>query len=164
MKRISKNTISVFSFVSTLQFIAIFVNRVYGTGRLLTRYGPCNLNEIPWLKEIIASIVVGLLCGCIGYILDKVEKAQGKVTHIPRIKFKKIVTAILFFTTLFFVFIFVFIIREYNEYLSNISYMFQKTFWQYCAAYIPWIEIVATSLIFGIILAMGFSKNEQESI
>ena len=89
MKRISKDTISVFSFVSTLQFIAIFVNRVYGTGRLLTRYGPCNLNEIPWLKEIIASIVVGLLCGCIGYILDKVEKAQGKVTHIPRIKFKK---------------------------------------------------------------------------
>ena len=78
MKRISKDTLSVFSFASTLQFIGIFVNRVYGTGRLLTRYGPCNLNEIPWLKEIIASIVIGLLCGWIGYMLDKAEKADRK--------------------------------------------------------------------------------------
>ena len=162
MKRISKDTISVFSFVSTLQFIGIFVNRVYGTGRLLTRYGPCNLNEIPWLKEIIASIVIGLLCGWIGYMLDKVEKAQGKVTHIPRIRFKKFATAIVFFTTLFFCFIFIFVIREYNEYSSNISYMFQKTFWQYCYTQIPWYEILATSSIFGVILALGFSKTKKE--
>ncbi len=163
MKRISKDTLSVFSFASTLQFIGIFVNRVYGTGRLLTRYGPCNLNEIPWLKEIIASIVIGLLCGWIGYMLDKAEKADRRETHIPRIKFKKFSTAILFFTTLFFGFIFIFIIREYNEYAEQVTYMFKQTFWQYCATYIPWLKIVATSLIFGIILAIGFSKIEQKT-
>jgi len=162
MKRINKNILSVFSYASTLQFIGIFVDRVYGIGRLLTRYGPCNLNEIPWLKEIITSIAIGLLCGWVGYMLDKAEKAQGKETHIPRIRFKNFVTAIVFFTTLFFCFIFIFVIREYNEYTSNIAYMFQKTFWQYCTTYIPWLKIVATSLIFGIILAMGFSKIEQK--
>lgn len=164
MLALNKNALSVFAVTSTLQFIGIFVSRVYGIGRLLTRYGPCNLNEIPWLKEIIASIIIGAFCGWIGYKLDKAEKAQGKETHIPRIKFQNFGLAILFFTSLFFGFIFIFVIREYNEYSLEISYMFRKTFWQYCAVEIPWPEIVVTSLIFGVILAIGFSKTPDKAI
>jgi hypothetical protein len=162
MKHISENALSFFAFVATVQFMSIFIQRIYNLGRLSIRYGPCNLNEILWLKEIIISILIGLICGWIANMMDKAEKAQGKELHIPRIKFKNFATAILFFTTLFFGFIFIFVVREYNEYAAQVTYMFQRTFMQYCATNIPWIEIVATSLIFGIILAIGFSSTTDE--
>ena len=158
MKKLNERVLSGFSFTATGQFIYLFINRVYGIGRLTSRYGPCRLSEISWLKEIMASIVIGLICGWIVYHLEKADKE----THIPRIKFKNFGMAIISFSILFFGFIFIFVIREYNVYSQQVTYMFRRTFWQYCSAQIPWVEIVATSLIFGIILAIGFSTTEQK--
>ena len=110
----------------------------------------------------MASIIIGLVCGRIIYNFEKADKANGKETHIPRIKFKNFGLAIMSFSILFFGFIFIFVNREYNVYSQQVTYMFRRTFWQYCSAQIPWVEIVATSLIFGIILAIGFSTTEQE--
>ena len=157
----NNNALSGFAIISTGQFIDIFIARIYNLGRLTVRYGPCDLCEIPWQKEIMASILIGLFCGWIVYMLDKAEKAKGKNFTIPRIKFRNFGIAILFFTILFFGFIFIFVVREYNEKMSEISYIFRKTLWQYCSTNIPWPEIVATSLIFGIILAIGFSTTEK---
>ena len=163
MKIFNKTALSFFSATATIQFVSIFIDRVYGIGRILTRYGPCNLNEIPWLDEIKTSIFVGLAGGLVGYLLDKAEKEQGKETVIPRMRFKHFATAILFFSVLLFGFIFIFVIREYNEYTTQVTYMFVKTFWQYCSAQIPWLEIVATSLLFGVILALGFCTTKQDN-
>ena len=157
----NNNALSGFAIISSGQFIDIFIARIYNLGRLSVRYGPCDLNEIPWQTERLASILIGLFLGWIVYMLDKAEKAKGKNFTIPRIKFRNFGLAILFFSILFFGFIFIFVVREYNEKMAGISYMFRKTLWQYCSTNIPWPEIVATSLIFGIILAIGFSTTEK---
>lgn len=78
MKHISENALSFFAFVATVQFMSIFTQRIYNLGRLSIRYGPCNLNEILWLEEIIKSILIGLICGWIANMMDKAQKAQGK--------------------------------------------------------------------------------------
>ena len=114
------------------------------------------------IKASIASIGAGVLVGWIANKFDIADKAKGRSITIPRIKFKNFATAVLFFTILFFSFIFLFVIREYNTKMAALDYVFRITFWQYCSTNIPWIEILATSLIFGIILAIGFSKTEKK--
>lgn len=165
MKKISNNVISGFSFGSTLCYCLSFIVRIYGTiTRRLVYIGPDKLYEISWIKDSIIAIGWGALIGICFYEMEKSEKARGKELYIPRIKFKNFATAILFYTTLFFGFLFIFVIREYNEYAAHATYMFRKSFWQYCAVEIPWPEIVITSLIFGVILAIGFSKTPDKAI
>lgn len=163
MKKISNNVISGFSFGSTICYCLTFIVRIYGTiTRRLVYIGPDKLYEISWIKDSIIAIGWGVLIGICFYEMEKSEKVRGKELHIPRIKFKNFATAILFYTTLFFGFLFIFVIREYNEYSTQITYMFRKTFLQYCSTQIPWLEMVATSLIFGTILAIGFSTIEKK--
>lgn len=162
MRTIIKNNdivLAGFSLGATLSFILGFIRSIYGgMTRSIVFIGPDKLCDIPWIRYSIMAIAVGVVFGICFYEMEQVERKKGKKTHIPRIKFKNFGIAILFFTTLFFGFIFIFIIREYNEYAEQVTYMFKQTFWQYCSNHIPWLEIVATSLIFGIILAMGFSE------
>lgn len=73
MKHISENALSFFAFVATVQFMSIIIQRIYNLGRLSIRYGPCNLNEILWLEEIIISILIGLICGWIRQRKPKVR-------------------------------------------------------------------------------------------
>lgn len=153
-----------FSLGTTLSFIFGFIRCIYGgMTRSVVFVGPDKLCKIPWMRYTIMAIAVGVIFGICFNEMEKVERKKGKkISAIPRIKFKNFATAILFFTTLFFGFIFIFVVREYNEYAAQVTYMFQRTFMQYCATNIPWIEIVATSLIFGIILAIGFSSTTDE--
>lgn len=153
-----------FSLGTTLSFIFGFIRCIYGgMTRSVVFVGPDKLCEIPWMRYTIMAIAVGVIFGICFNEMEKVERKKGKkISAIPRIKFKNFATAILFFTTLFFGFIFIFVVREYNEYAAQVTYMFQRTFMQYCATNIPWIEILTTSLIFGIILAMGFSSTTDE--
>ena len=152
-----------FSLGTTLSFIIGFIRRIYGgMTRSVVFIGPDKLCEIPWIRYTIMAIAVGVMSGICFYEMEQVERKKGRETHIPRMKFKNFSTAILFFTTLFFSFFFIFVIREYNEYISNIAYMFRKTFLQYCATNIPWLEILVTSLILGIILAVGFSTTADK--
>lgn len=144
--------------IATIQFIGILIYRVFGFVRWGNGFGPCSLNDIQWLKEILASIIIGLISGL---IIGELVKKEEEIINL-RIKFKNFGIAILFFTILFFGVIFLFVIREYYVYASEISYMFRKTFWQYCYTQIPWYEILATSSIFGVILALGFSKTKKE--
>lgn len=163
MKKLGKNVYSGFSFVATIKFLGTFIGRIYGTvTRSLHFLGPDKLREISWMKDSIVAIICGIIVGWVFYKLDIAEKAQGKETRIPRMKFKNFGSAILFFSTLFFGFISLFAIREYNEKMSQISYMFRKTFWQYCSAEVPIWEILATSIIFGTILAIGFSTTPSQ--
>lgn len=165
MKKISNNVISGFSFGSTLCYCLSFIVRIYGTiTRRLVYIGPDKLCEISWIKDSIIAIGWGALIGICFYEMEKSEKARGKELYIPRIKFKNFATAILFYTTLFFGFLFIFVIREYNEYAAHATYMFRKSFWQYCSTCIPWLEMLTTSLIFGIILAIGFSNIVKKDI
>ena len=155
-------TYAGFSFFASFCFITKFVEHIYGTiTRRLVSIGPDKLIDIPWMRETIIAIIVGFFVGLVFYKIEIAEKAQGKVTHIPQMKFPNFFSAILFFAALFFCFIFIFVIREYNEYSSEITYLLRETFWQYCATNIPWLEILATSLIFGIILAVGFSTTAE---
>ena len=152
-----------FSFFTTFCFITKFMEYIYGTiTRRLVSIGPGKLSEIPWTRETIIAIVVGLCVGLVFYKIDIAERKQGKVTHIPRMRFPNFFSAILFFSTLFFGFISLFAIREYNEKMSHVSYMFKKTFWQYCSTNVPLLEMLATSVIFGIILAIGFSTTPSQ--
>jgi len=157
---LNQNALSGFSLGATLFFCLNFIRHIYGAVTMRIVYiGPNNLNEISWIKESLLAMIVGVFLGWFFYKLDVADKAKGKHITIPRIKFKNFWLAVLFFTLLFFGFIFIFIIREYNVKMAEISYMFRQTFWQYCAGNIPWPEIVATSIIFGIILAVGLSKS-----
>ena len=169
MNKINNTALSGFSLGTTICFLFKFVRRIYGDiTRRIVYVGPDNLNEIPWIRDSILAIIAGCIIGWIIYKIDKAEKAKGNNITIPRIKFKNFGIAILFFTILFFGFIFIFVVREYNEKMSEISYIFRKTFWHFCSTQVPWPEIVATSLIFGIILAIGFStvekRKEKETI
>ena len=161
-----KNNIILTGFAlgTTLSFIFGFIRSIYGgMTRSVVFVGPDKLCEIPWMRYTIMAIAVGVIFGICFNEMEKVERKKGKkISAIPRIKFKNFATAILFFTTLFFGFIFIFVVREYNEYAAQVTYMFQRTFMQYCATNIPWIEILATSLIFGIILAIGFSSTTDK--
>ena len=158
----NKNALSGFSLGASICFLFNFVRRIYGDiTRRIVYIGPDNLNEIPWMRDSILAIIVGCIIGWIVYKIDKAEKVKGNNYTIPRIKFRNFGLAILFFSILFFGFIFIFVVREYNEKMAGISYMFRKTLWQYCSTNVPWPEIVATSLIFGIILAIGFSTTEK---
>lgn len=164
MLRLDKSALTGFSIISTFDFIGGFVCvRMYGLhGWGSTNYAPCILSEVPWMMDSLQAILIGLIAYLVVYEANKVEKAKGKkVPSIPRVRFRNFYTAILFFAALFFCFIFIFVIREYNEYSSEITYMLRETFWQYCATNIPWLEILATSLIFGIILAVGFSTTAE---
>jgi hypothetical protein len=154
-----------FSLGATLSFIFGFIRCVYGgMTRSVVFVGPDKLCEIPWMRYTIMAIAVGVIFGICFNEMEKVERKKGKkISAIPRIKFKNFATAILFFTTLFFGFIFIFVIREYNEYAMQATYMFRKTFWQYCATAIPWLEIVVTSLLFGIILTLGFGEKSDNN-
>lgn len=148
-----------FSLGSTLSFILGFIRSIYGgMTRSIVFIGPDKLCEIPWIRYTIMAIAVGVISGVCFYEMEKIENQKGKKVHIPRIKFNNFVSAILLFSTLFFSFLFIFVIREYNEYSTQVTYMYRKTFWQYCSTQIPWPEIVATTVIFGIILAIGFSN------
>lgn len=152
-----------FSLGSTLSFILGFISSIYGgMTRSIVFFGPDKLCEIPWIRYTIMAIAVGVLFGICFYEMEQVERKKGKEIRFHTIKFKNFGVAILFFATLFFGFIFIFVIREYNEYAAQATYMFRKTFWQYCSIQIPWPEMVATSLIFGIILAIGFSHIEKK--
>lgn len=162
MKISIKNALTGFAMVATIQFIGILIYRVFGFYRWGVVGGPCTLNEIQWLKEILASIIIGLFSGWIIGKAEFAKKTKGIENIDFRINFKNFAIAIFTFTVLFFGVIFLFVIREYNEYTSNISYMFRKTFWQYCSTQIPWFEILVTSLIFGVIQALGFSKIKAE--
>ena len=162
MKILTKSALTGFAMVTTIQFIGILIYRVYGFVRWGVGGGPCALSEIQWLKEILVSIIIGLISGWIIGKSEYAKKAKGMETIDLCINFKNFAVAILTFTVLFFGVMFLFVIREYYEYISGISYMFRKTFWQYCGTQIPWLEILVTSLIFGIILSIGFSKIEKE--
>ena len=161
--KVDNCALSVFSFVTTLEYLGILIcGRIYGLHRWdSSSYGPNDLSDIPWMIDSVQAIISGLLAYWIVFELHKADKAKGKVTRIPRMKFKNFGSAILFFSTLFFGFISLFAIREYNEKMSQVSYMFRKTFWQYCSAEVPIWEILATSVIFGTILAIGFSKTPE---
>ena len=149
-----------FSLGTTLSFIFGFIRCIYGgMTRNVIFVGPDKLCEIPWMRYTIMAIAVGVMFGICFYEMEQVERGKGKEIHLPKIKFQNFGVAVLFFTTLFFGFIFIFVIREYNEYAMPATYMFRKTFWQYCSAEVPIWEILATSLIFGTILAIGFSKT-----
>ena len=151
-----------FSLGTTLSFICGFIRRIYGgMTRSVVFIGPDKLDDIPWIRCTIMAIAVGVMFGICFYEMEQVERRKGRETHIPRMKFRNFYTAILLYAALFFCFIFIFVIREYNEYSSEITYMLRETFWQYCATNIPWLEILATSLIFGIILAVGFSTTAE---
>lgn len=163
MKDLSETVSSGFSLGAVLVFCSHFVCRIYGVmTRRIVFVGPDKLCEIPWIQELIIAIVSGIIFGICFYEMEKVEKRKGKEVHIPRIKFKNFGLAILSFSILFFGFIFIFVIREYHVRMAEVSYMFRKTFLQFCSTHIPWLEIVVTSLIFGIILALGFSTTEQK--
>ena len=157
-----KNALTGFAMVATIQFIGILIYRVFGFFMWGVGGGPCTLNEIHWLKEILASIIIGLISGWIIGKAEFVKKAKGIETIDLRINFKNFAVAILTFTVLFFGVIFLFVIREYYVYTSEVAYLFRRTFWQYCSTQIPWPEILLTSLLFGIILAMGFSSTEEK--
>ena len=158
MKMSTQSALTGFSLVATIQFIGILIYKVYGFVRWGVGSGSCTLNEIQWLKEILASIIIGLISG---WIIGELVKKEEETMNL-RIKFKNFGVAILFFTMLFLGVMLLFVIREYYVYASEISYMFRKTFGQYCCTQIPWYEILATSLIFGVILALGFSKTKKE--
>jgi hypothetical protein len=163
MKNNTKAILSGFSLGATIVFFLRFFCRIYGAmTRRLVFIGPDHLSEIPWLQDSFCAIAAGIVFGICFYELERVETGKGKEVHIPRIKFKNFGIAILFFTMLFLGVMLLFVIREYYVYASEISYMFRKTFWQYCYTQIPWYEILATSLIFGVILALGFSKTKKE--
>ena len=164
MKKLSDTTLSGFSFGATLGIIDRLIKRKFDivSWVSLQSYGPTDLNDIPWMKDTLISIAFGLVVGWIVYMIDKEEKAKGKNPQIPRIEFQHFGTAILFFTILFLGFLFIFVVCEYNEKMLGIEYMFRVSFWEFCCTQVPWLEILVTSIIFGIILAIGFSKSKSQ--
>ena len=110
------------------------------------------------MEDVIFSIAVGGVLSLFVFIDDRVmskgNKSKG-LGSFPRMKFDNFWTAILFFSSLFFGFIFLFAIREYFKRSLGI------TFFQFCSTQVPWLEILATSIIFGTILAIGFSKTPE---
>lgn len=152
-----------FSLGATLSFIFGFIRCIYGgMTRSVAFIGPDKLCEIPWIRYTLMALAVGVMFGICFYEMARLEREKGKEIHLPKFKFKNFGVAILFFTTLFFGFIFIFVIREYKEYAMQATYMFRETFWQYCSDQIPWLEIVATSLFFGIVQTIGFSTMNKE--
>lgn len=152
--------VQLFSFVTAMVFTVNFIGRIYGlVTRNLISLGPCILSKIPWFEDIIFSLIIGIVVSIVVFIDKMVTKkySQSKrIESLPVVKFNDFVTAIMFFSMLFFCLIFVFVIREYYKRELGI------TFIQFCDTQVPWLEIFATSLIFGIILAIGFSTTPSQ--
>ncbi len=155
LKKISSNILSIFSFITTFMFLVGSISNIYGlNGRSMVGYGPCDLSEIPWLQNICFSFISGFIMALLCYKIDKdskkSKKSNGEEFIIPRMKFQNLARAIFFFSSLIFAFFFLFIIREYLKGDLEISFL------QFCVTKIPWISILASSLIYGIVLSIGF--------
>ena len=160
MNNAKNNILPNLAIFSVMPFVLNFIlGRMYGgMTKTLKTLGPCDLNEIPWMRDVLASIIIGVIFSLFAYIADKeMEKSKKSIgiDSYPRMKFDNFGTAILFFSLLFFGFIFLFAIREYFKRSLGI------TFFQFCSTQVPWLEILATSIIFGTILAIGFSKTPE---
>ena len=163
MKRCHNINLTFFSGFTIFWFVHTFIMHTFALyQRGIGSVGPYNLNEISWSIDTIEAIIAGVIFTMIASLFEKnkVKTVFNKknTNMLPKRKyiFKNVYIAILTYTSLFMTFILLIAYREYR--LRDL----EVTLLQFCRTEIPWIDIIWTSLVLGIIMSMGFYRSSEE--
>lgn len=160
MNNYNNISIAFFSAATAFWFVSDFIARTFGLFRrgLGHSLGPYYLNEIQWDACIVNSIICGIIITIIVYIIERKGASDIECNNqkarisIPKLHFKNLESADLFYTFMFLGFFLIFVVHEYLIRDADI------TFWEFCCTLVPWWKIIKTSFIFGTIITIGFEK------